>query len=87
MGLIHLGGLIGSPFLILTSHITRELRMQALFPLYDYSKLEKKLQLLKQEAKNELKRVRKEAKRMQKGKQERQLRKDSVNLKHRYALR
>ena len=58
-----------------------------LFPLYDYSKLEKRFQLLKQEAKNELKRVRKEAKRMQKNKEERTLRKKQKNLKHQYALR
>ena len=61
--------------------------MQELFPLYDYDKLAKKLQLLKQEAKNELKRVRKEALRMQKNKEERTLRKKQVNLKHLYALR
>ena len=58
-----------------------------LFPLYNYSELEKRFRLLKQEAKNELKRVRKEAKRMQKSKEERTLRKSRVYLKHQYALR
>jgi len=57
------------------------------FPLYDYAKLESKFRLLKQQAKNELKRERKYARQQQKLKENRSLKKDQVLLKHKYLLR